>query len=62
MFRTQGYPYDTGLARRLGDDRAARRARRRRKALAPAGAGVVEGLGAALDPLAVGAPHEHRHR
>jgi hypothetical protein len=30
MFRTQGYPYDTRLARRLGEDRTARRARRRR--------------------------------
>jgi hypothetical protein len=30
MYRTQGYPYDAGLARRLGEDRAARRARRRR--------------------------------
>jgi hypothetical protein len=29
-YRTQGYPYDAALARRLGDDRAARRARRRR--------------------------------
>jgi hypothetical protein len=29
MYRTQGYPYAPGLARRLGEDRAARRARRR---------------------------------
>jgi hypothetical protein len=30
MYRTQRYPYDTRLARHLGEDRAARRARRRR--------------------------------
>ncbi|HEY7070110.1 MAG TPA: hypothetical protein VH479_08360 [Acidimicrobiales bacterium] len=30
IYRTQGYPYDAALARRLGEDRAARRARRRR--------------------------------
>ena len=30
MYHTQGYPYDARLARRLGEDRAARRARRRR--------------------------------
>jgi hypothetical protein len=29
MHRTHGHPFDTGLARRLGDERAARRARRR---------------------------------
>jgi hypothetical protein len=29
MHHTHGHPFDTGLARRLGDDRAARRARRR---------------------------------
>jgi len=36
MYRTHGYPYDTRLARRLADDRSARRARRRRKAVTPA--------------------------
>ena len=41
MHRTHGHPFDTGLARRLGNDRAARRARRRRAAgaaLLPEGA------------------------
>jgi hypothetical protein len=32
MHPTHGHPFDTGLARRLGNDRAARRARRRRAA------------------------------
>jgi hypothetical protein len=58
MFRTQGYPYDTRLARRLGEDRA----RRRREAVAPARAGVAEGPGTALDPVAVGAAYQHRDR